>query len=223
MCFAPTLIQILPALPEGDRNLGHITRNESSQTPEFDWTKKKKFSSISNSWHPVRINYLSLTLGELYVANVYEATCDRFNSPVIAKFARFPYEISWYESETNAYSWIQGYDIGPKFLGHVTERDRIIGFLLEKVDGHHTGTGDLEYCRQAVERLHSLGIVHGDLNRHNFLVTASRAILIDFENARRTDDKNSMSKELVGLEHQLQDTSGRGHKTMEKPDDSTFA
>ena len=143
------------------------------------------------------------------MANVYQAQCERFDSPVIVKFARFPYEISWYNTETEVYSWIKGHDIGPDFLGHVTEGDRVIGFLLEQVKGRHAFIEDLEPCRETVARLHELGIVHGDLNKHNFLVEGSRATLVDFEVARRTCDKDEMAKEMQGLEQQLRDVSGR--------------
>ena len=214
MCFPPKLLSQLPSLPQGDWNLGHIAMNETDDKPWFDWVVKKTFSSIKNPWHPTRVDYLSLKLSEQYMANVYEVRCERFDLPLIAKFARFPYETSWYNVETEAYSWIAGHDIGPGFLGHITEGDRIIGFLLEKIEGRHANTDDLEICRRAVQRLHDLGIVHGDLNRHNFLVRKSEAVLIDFENARKTDDVEEMRKEMAGIEQQLRDTSKRGWKTL---------
>ena len=148
LCFPPALVTKLPLLPPGDWNLGHICKDGESNQPKLDWTVRKDFSSITNLWHPVKVDYLALTLGKLYMANVYQAQCDCFDSPVVAKFAKFPYEITWYNTETEAYSWIEGHDIGPEFLGHVTEGERVIGFLLEEVKGRHACIEDLGPCRE---------------------------------------------------------------------------
>ena len=52
---------------------------------------------------------------KMLLPNVYKATTPRFHFPVIVKFARFPWEIDYYDQETQAYSWIEGHDIGPEF------------------------------------------------------------------------------------------------------------
>ena len=215
MCFPPALIPQIPPLFPSDWNLGHICKDKEFDQSKLDWTVRKDFSGITNFWHPVQVDYLELTLGKLYMANVYQAECHRFQSPVIAKVARFSYEISWYNTETEAYSWIQGHDIGPEFLGHVSEGDRVIGFLLKEVQRRHACIEDLGPCREAVARLHELGIVHGDLNKHNFMMEGSRAILVDFEVARRSYDKDEMAKEMGSLEQQLRDCSGRGWRMTE--------
>jgi hypothetical protein len=64
---------------------------------------------------------------------IYEVSCPLFGTTIIAKFARFDWEVQYFEDETTAYQWIDGHDIGPRFLGHLTERGRAIGFLLEKI------------------------------------------------------------------------------------------
>ena len=61
-----------------------------------------------------------------------------------------------------------------------------MGFLIEKIDGGHGEIGDLAACQSIVKHpsLHSLGIVHGDLNKYNFIVGPTRTtLIIDFENA----------------------------------------
>lgn len=219
MCFPSTLASKLPPLPAGDWNLGHICKDKGSSQSKIDWIVRKDFSGIRNLWHPTQVDYLALALGNMYMSNVYQAQCDRFDSPVIVKFARFPYEINWYNAETEVYSWIKGHDIGPDFLGHVTEGDRVIGFLLEQVKGRHASIEDLGPCRATVGRLHELGIIHGDLNKHNFLVEGSRATLVDFEVARKSCDKDEMAKEMQGLEQQLRDVSGRGWRILEGAQD----
>jgi len=62
-----------------------------------------------------------------------------------------------------------------------------------------------------VTRLHTLGIVHGDLNRHNFLIDeqSGSVSLIDFENAM--DHSNVKAKEEIdSLKDQLVEDTGRG-------------
>jgi serine/threonine protein kinase len=147
---------------------------------------------------------------KMLLPNVYEATTPRFDVPVIVKFARFPWEIDCYDQETEAYSWIEGHDIGPEFLGHVTEGERVIGFLLQRVYGRHAGPTDLQHCRTVVSNLHSLGIHHGDLNKHNFLLQPSRSYLIDFEASRKVDDQQALISELESLEGKICSDSRRG-------------
>ena len=221
LCFPPVLLSKLPKFPPGDWNLGHIAKSVEIPSPHFAWTTQKNFSSIETTWHPTYVDFLSLKIGELLMINVYEVTLAQFESPVIAKLARFPWEIDYYNNETLAYSWIEGHNIGPKFLGHLTEEGRVIGFLLEKVNGHHAGINDLHHCRTAVSKLHRLGIFHGDLNRHNFLVSSSRAYLVDFETARKVDDQQSLDQELQDLEKQLCSDSNRGGSYIISPGSNT--
>jgi tRNA A-37 threonylcarbamoyl transferase component Bud32 len=95
------------------------------------------------------------------------------------------------------------------------------GHLIERMDGHYGGIADLGTCQAAVKRLHSLGIVHGDLNRYNFIVSPSGATLIDFENARKNGSKEVMQKEFTQLAEQLTEESGRGGGSIRKSDNDT--
>jgi tRNA A-37 threonylcarbamoyl transferase component Bud32 len=72
----------------------------------------------------------------------------------------------------------------------------VIGFLLEKIHGREAGHADLHLCRTTVSKLHDLKILHGDLDKYNFLLQPSRAYLIDFETARKTDDQQALNLEL---------------------------
>ncbi|KAI9771584.1 MAG: hypothetical protein M1835_006406 [Candelina submexicana] len=70
---------------------------------------------------------------------------------------------------------------------------------------------DLESCEAVVRRLHGLGIVHGDLNKHNFLVDdGGKVALIDFESAKKSTDKEAMEKETRGIKEQLLTKAFRG-------------
>ena len=98
------------------------------------------------------------------------------------------------------------------------EEGRTVRFLLEKVEGRHATPDDLATCRTAVSRLHALGIIHGDLNKHNFLISEFRVVLLDFESARRSEDKDAMDQELRKLEQHLLDESGRGSAPTVAPE-----
>jgi tRNA A-37 threonylcarbamoyl transferase component Bud32 len=93
--------------------------------------------------------------------------------------------------------------------------------LIERIDGHRGGIADLGACQAAVEHLHSLGIVHGDLNRHNFIVSPSGVILIDFENGRKSGTKEAMQNKFSQLAEQLTEETGRGSGSVQKSDSDT--
>ncbi len=148
-------------------------------------------------------------------SNVYLASSPQFEKPLIAKYARFDWEIGYYTAETRAYHWIDGCSIGPQFLGYLTEEGRVIGFITERIEGRHAAVADLPACKAVVGQLHSLGILHKDLNKHNFLISDRGAVLIDFETAERSEDEEATKRELDGLEAQLPDESGIGGIVVE--------
>jgi len=210
MCAEAYLLPLLPPFPSGDWNTGRIAKDITSGQPCFTSVKKEDLPTIA-TWHPRLVNYLDLRIDEELRIKVYEATDTLTDAPVIAKYARFPSEIAFLAAETRAYAWIEGTGIGPKFLGHITEEDRAIGILLERVVGaRHARPEDLALCRRSLARLHALGVKHGDVNRHNFLVLGRRAVLIDFEAAERCEDALVLGLEMEGLEAALRDTTHAG-------------
>lgn len=86
-----------------------------------------------------------------------------------------------------------------------------MGMLLEKIDGGLASLGDLDSCEQILRRVHRMGIVHGDVNRYNFLVDQSsgQVRLIDFEHAEVFDAQRA-SQELKSLSSELIEETGRG-------------
>ncbi|KAK4997906.1 hypothetical protein LTR66_002766 [Elasticomyces elasticus] len=211
MCFAPALIPLLPVFPTGNWNDGHIARNSGTGQPCFARVTRKQLPSVSHSWHATRVDYLELAMQKKLRSKVYEATSARFDSTVVAKFARFFWEIPFLNAETVAYQWIEGRGIAPEFLGHLTEEGRVIGFLMERItDGHHASPKDLSSCQEILSKLHRLGIKHGDINKHNFIIHDGRANLLDFECARKCEDREILGEEFEMLAERLGDTSGRG-------------
>jgi predicted Ser/Thr protein kinase len=212
MCFGPSLVALLPELPPGDWNDGLIAKHPQTGDPYFASATRTQFPGVQHQWHKLYIDYQDLVVGKRVRSGIYEVTCPQFNTTVvIAKFARFDWEIQYMENETTAYEWIDGHAIGPRFLGHLTEDGRVIGFLVERItDARHADANDLAVCQQILGRLHELGVWHGDTNRFNFLVRGSQAVLIDFDTARKCDDKDVLRKEFEGLEGCFMDESGRG-------------
>lgn len=129
---------------------------------------------------------------------------------IIAKIARFEWEIPRIERETRAYQLLEGSGLTPRFLGHIHENGRIMGFLLEKIEGHPASIQDLGNCETSLEKLHELGFLHGDVNRYNFLVTEDGVKLLDFERLQENASPESMHKELESVRVELIEESGRG-------------
>lgn len=99
--------------------------------------------------------------------------------------ARFKHELEALEREVQVYGALRDPKFGlcPKFIGYVyeTEKDRVMGFLMEELHGRHPNIGDLGACEDTAEQLHGIGVVHGDLNKYNIIVSGNVAKLIDFE------------------------------------------
>ncbi|PYI33561.1 hypothetical protein BP00DRAFT_338887, partial [Aspergillus indologenus CBS 114.80] len=141
----------------------------------------------------------------------------------IAKFVIWHWYMYSMENETTVYELLNGHGIGPRFLGHLTEHDRVIGFLMERItNARHAGPEDLELCREALAQLHALGLLHGDTNRHNFLIRDGKAIVIDFSTTRKCDDEDLLRQEMEGLLVHLADTSNVGGHDPSETFDGTY-
>lgn len=122
--------------------------------------------------------------------------------------------------ESEIYEMIHDHDIGPKFLAHITENgDRIIGFVVERLEARIATASDLGKCSAVLAKLHGLGIAYGGLTRQSFLVDDSidRAYLHSFASSYRTTDQRVLDEELRSLENILQQpvtTSGTRHEKL---------
>ncbi|KAI1758997.1 alpha-galactosidase A precursor [Hypoxylon sp. FL1150] len=216
MCFGPSLISLLPPLPPGNWGKGHISRNPKTRDAHFSAVSTTSLSGIMKTWHPTQVDYLKLCEERKLRSNVYEVTCPGFGSTIVAKFARFEWEVPQLEAETMAYGWIEGQHVGPAFLSHLTEEGRVIGFLTARITDYRNATPeDFPLCYLALSKMHKLGIKHGDINKHNFLIHDGEAALIDFDMASRPTNNYELEVELHELQDQLRDTSGRGGQVVE--------
>ncbi|KAI7775176.1 hypothetical protein LA080_007320 [Diaporthe eres] len=204
----------LPPLPyhEDGWNVAHVSRAEESQKLHSS-LEVRPLPGVTEIWHPQKIDVLSLKRVEILTIATFECTWKEEPTPsgtYIAKIARFEWEIPRIELETHAYRLLQDTHIAPKFLGHIHEQGRVIGFLLEKLDGRYAGTDDLPRCTEVLTSLHKLGLLHGDVNRHNFLIGDVWTKMIDFETCRESQDQGLKKSELLSLPAELKDESGRG-------------
>lgn len=134
----------------------------------------------------------------------------------ILKVAAFKYELRYLQKEVAAYFTLaaSGFPMAPRFIGLVYEetKDRTIGILIEEILGTVPAIRNLEDCKKTVRLLHTHGIIHGDLNRYNFLMTEQGAKVFDFGSAvaKADVDPTAAEEELEGLEAKLKDESGVG-------------
>lgn len=212
--FEPILLGgLFPPFPAGDWNSGHVAKNPETGRASFVRTDTVQFAGVKNLWHPTRLNELEFTRQHHVRQGVHVSTHPEFNDgrPVLIKLAVWPWEVPSMQVETAAYQWISDAGVGPRFLGHLTEgKDgRVVGFATEWLE--HTraaGPGDLDGCEKALGRLHKLGIKHGDINKHNFLVRDGHdVVLIDFEVAERECSSLELEDEMRALKSSLEDTS----------------
>ncbi|KAI0799442.1 alpha-galactosidase A [Xylaria sp. FL0064] len=196
-------LQPLPHLPYNEEwTVANISRDKTSGDLKTS-ISNRTLAGVKCQWHHTRVDCLELEKTKQLTAMAFEAVSHSIlpitlPSPatMIAKIA--PYQL------------LEGYGLAPRFLAHVHENGRIMGFLLEKIEGRSASFQDLSVCETALGKLHELGLVHGDVNRYNFLVTEEVVKLLDFERLRENASPESMSKELENLHAELVDESGRG-------------
>lgn len=210
-------IDSLPPLPYDEKwTAALISRDKTSKDLKYSLSDRKMVG-IKNQWHDCSIDCLALSKTKQLTAMAFEgdlhssATTHHDLPPtVIAKIARFEWELPRVEQETRAYQLLEGSGLAPRFLGHVHENGRIMGFIVEKLEGRPASYGDLSGCETAIRQLHGIGLLHGDVNRYNFLVTGEGVKLLDFECAQENASSDSMSKELENVRGGLTDESGLG-------------
>ncbi|PYH80571.1 hypothetical protein BO82DRAFT_286313 [Aspergillus uvarum CBS 121591] len=211
-------VQSLPALPwNGDWTMAHISRDDISGELRTS-ISTRPLAGVRYQRHDIMADCLDLMNSKMLTAMAFEAvrysitpSSDRLPvTTVIAKIARFEWEIPRIERESRAYQLLDGSGLAPPFLGHIRENGRIIGFLLKKVKGCHATIQDLKICEAAPGNFRKLGLLHGDVNRYNFLVTQEGVKLLDFECFQVNASSQSMHRELGSIRMKLMEISGRG-------------
>ncbi|KAH7227616.1 hypothetical protein BKA60DRAFT_675243 [Fusarium oxysporum] len=210
-------IQSLPCLPCNEEwTVAHISRDETSGELETS-ISNRALAGVRCRWHHTQVDCLELEKTKQLTAMTFEAISHPIlpvtlppSATIIAKIARFEWELPRIEQETRAYQLLEGSGLAPRFLGHIHENGRIMGLLIEKIEGRPASFQDLRICETALGKLHELGHAHGDVNRYNFLVTEEGVKLLDFECFVENASPESMLRELESLRAEIVDDSGRG-------------
>ncbi|KAF2430639.1 alpha-galactosidase A [Tothia fuscella] len=198
MCRPYLLIPRLPALPATDWTTMRISRGTDGaleSTITFE-----PLPAVLELWHPRSIDILSLKRTKRYRSAVHED---------IERIKRETWIYSILSQDHQRYPDINR--VGPEFLAHLTENGRVIGLLLEKIEGGFASVENLPGCKAALQELHDLGLVHGDVNRYNFIIdpTTSRVRIVDFEHAEGFDEEKARV-EMASLPAELAEETDRG-------------
>ncbi|KAI1652646.1 hypothetical protein F4813DRAFT_302990 [Daldinia decipiens] len=193
------------SFPPGDWNRGHISKNRRTGSLGFSSISYDSVPGVENIWHHTYIDHLEFERIGSLGRNVCIVTHPFFHYPVIIKFASFPCEIDYIETETTMYHRLHGTGISPGFLGHVTENNRgVIGFVLQIItDSRPAEPRDLTICQDVLARLHTQGIMHGNIHKDSFLVQEGKAFLIDFGISYLCDEGKEHEIECEHLEQLL--------------------
>ncbi|KAH6688940.1 alpha-galactosidase A [Plectosphaerella plurivora] len=217
MCRPYLLIPSLPDLPDSSWTSATIVRGTDG-APLVTTISTDPLPEIKTVWHERRIDVLSLERTKRLRSWTHEVLYQ--GGTAVAKIACFAWDVRRIERETEAYRKLMQHrrqhpeepPMAPEFLGHLTENGRVMGFLLQKIDGGPACIDHLPDCEALVRRVHRLGMVHGDLNRYNFVINRARTgcvRLVDFEHFKDFDEDSAMT-ELASLTAELVEDTGRG-------------
>ncbi|KAL8281850.1 hypothetical protein RB600_005347 [Gaeumannomyces tritici] len=233
---------ILPLLDYGGDGWTHASVFRDAETGELAASlSSPAMAGVESVWHPEMIDMMDLdkikTWSMLVQLCRYHPSSSSSSSSsshvdqdeaaavagpttrvAVAKMARFEWEVAYIEGETRGYKLLEGTGLAPRFLGHVHEGGRVMGVLLELLEGGRpAGVEDLAACSEALGRLHAMGILHGDTNRHNFLVFPGgggdgrkKVVILDFEKHKEGASRDELDAEMEGLKAQLEEETGRG-------------
>ncbi|KAJ1713109.1 hypothetical protein NYO67_4754 [Aspergillus flavus] len=188
----------LPDLPRDESwNYAYISRDNLTGELKTSLTTRI-FPGVNDIWHANLVGCMDLTKTRTIPPNAFEATC-----PLAKSGSQ--------DTETQAYKMLEQTGLAPRFLGHVHEHGRVVGFVLEKLNGRHGGIEDLSVCQALLQHFHGLGLLYGDVNRYNFVIQQGCAKLIDFERRRYCPGEiEAMNAEMNSLRDQLSEETGCG-------------
>ena len=213
LCRPYLLVPNLPPFPNGDWTKMQLRKDaggDIESTISYD-----PLDQIQSTWHSRSIDVLELQRLASYNERVDLVEFE--GRTALSKVAIFEWWIPQIEHETMIYEIIAEHSttaqppIAPTFLGHLAERGRTVGFLMEKIEGEPASLHNLSECEAALRRLHGMGIIHGDVNRYNFMIERStgHVKIIDFEHAEPYDEGKAQL-EINELKAQLSEETGRG-------------
>ncbi|KAF4976656.1 hypothetical protein FZEAL_6718 [Fusarium zealandicum] len=232
-------LEHLDLIPEESRTYGPDVIRELSKLPEWNngWktlTISKENTGIRSQRdifephalpqaqvHDLYERFNILTLEEVQSVKSRVSHFQNQDTQYFLKIARFGFEMPSLAKEAEVYDILtrEASTLAPRLLGYAYEPEleddritgRVIGLVLEAVSGRHPGISDLGTCQEALQQLHGLGIIHGDINKYNIFLTKDGAKFIDFEESGISSvDESKKAKEMQSLYERLLDESGTG-------------
>ncbi|KAI0104690.1 hypothetical protein GGR51DRAFT_572639 [Nemania sp. FL0031] len=203
----------MPVLPAGDWKTADIALRPDGKKIIVAATNCESHPSVSETWHPSSFDFLDLEILDMphSTDRVKLVSHPRLDTPghlAVMKYSPFPDGIIKIDVETEMYRSLDKDSIAPKFLGHVKEENRVIGFLVEYIDGARFVDSDgdfsdlaLNECRKALKNLHELGISHRDSHPGNCLLREDgTAVLVDFELATQSSNTRDFERDFELLD-----------------------
>lgn len=198
----------LPPLPEtGGWKSARLSRTQGTSEVVFsDFDQyHHELETVETVWHKQCFDVADFDMTtNLHPRRniVFKATHPSLAGPVLLKLANFNHQINRIDNETKIYHHLDDHDVAPKFLGHVSENGRVIGFVTQYIEGArhpHVGSSqDYKACAKVLDDLHEIGVYHGDLHRGNVLIDDhGKASLVDFENARIQGEKVDLERPML--------------------------
>ena len=203
-------------LPQGDWNLAHITQDANNGSI-LRFARRRCLSALSGLYglqmlsimppledehgnQPLRQNRSQID-GRAFGVDM-----------ALVVMSWLPNSSHQLSIETGVHCWINGYGIRPKFLAHLTENnDRVIGYIIEDIEGRAAKIDDLPACGAVLSKLHMTGYLLGcDFTRSSFLILNSgRALITDFGSCERcaVDNHEAFQEEMAELETVLGSTA----------------
>lgn len=167
-----------------------------------------------------RLNFLNLDIQHSFKNRVFLV---HFNMErQVLKICPFQSELPYFTQEMKVYKTLseRGCDLIPRLSAYVYERseEQIIGFVCEELHGRVAELDDHDECKRSLAKLHTYGIIHGDLNKFNIMITKDGARFFDLEKSildtdgeiSQEDFSRLQQEELEGLKKALSDEEGWG-------------
>ncbi|KAF2802116.1 uncharacterized protein BDZ99DRAFT_402048 [Mytilinidion resinicola] len=180
-----------------------------------------KIQWLQDDWKPHSLPP-HVVLKDVPCVNVLDLNVERLLKNRIFKNCPFEFELEYMVRELRAYNMLRerGCTLIPTISAYVFERsdNQIIGFICEEFKGDFAGPDNYAECKRSLLQLHSYGLIHGDLNKFNIIITANGPRFFDLEKSIFDSDiglsehefSRLQEEELNGLEKALRDEEGWG-------------
>jgi hypothetical protein len=196
-----------------------------------------KVQYTQDQWKPhfLRLDATSRDLSRLNVLDLEILHCLKNrvslvqlnNQRQILKICPFKFDLPYFTREMETYNTLykRGCSLIPRLSAYAFERseEQVIGFICEELQGRFATPSDYGNCRHSLVELHSYGVVHGDLNKFNIIVTVDGPRFFDLEKSVLVTDTQVskdeflrlQQEELDGLEKALHNEEGWGKPWLE--------